>query len=129
VRTQLLCTFAFEESLEDTLDAIIDTHDILFDRIFVLESDDEDELMCTYNISYVTKYNMLPDTISVHRKKETNTIYTINALIQLIRMLNGGNLDKSYTVNWDDYSNSIMLVRGGEFSILPTKVYNIITIE
>jgi len=129
VRTQLLCTFAFEESLEDTLDAIIDTHDILFDRIFVLESDDEDELMCTYNISYVTKYNMLPDTISVHRKKETNTIYTINALNQLIRMLNGGNLDKSYTVNWDDYSNSIMLVRGGEFSILPTKVYNIITIE
>ena len=129
MRTQLLCTFAFEESLEDTLDAIIDTHDILFDRIFVLESDDEDELMCTYNISYVTKYNMLPDTISVHRKKETNTIYTINALNQLIRMLNGGNLDKSYTVNWDDYSNSIMLVRGGEFSILPTKVYNIITIE
>jgi hypothetical protein len=129
VRTQLLCTFAFEESLEDTLDDIIDTHDILFNRIFVLESDDEDELMCTYNISYVTKYNMLPDTISVHRKKETNTIYTINALNQLIRMLNGGNLDKSYTVNWDDYSNSIMLVRGGEFSILPTKVYNIITIE
>ena len=128
MRTQLLCTFTFEESLEDTLDDIIDTHDILFNRIFVLESDD-DELMCTYNISYVTKYNMLPDTISVHRKKETNTIYTINALNQLIRMLNGGNLDKSYTVNWGDYSNSIMLVRGGEFSILPTKVYKIIMIE
>lgn len=129
MRTQLLCTFTFEESLEDTLDDIIDTHDILFNRIFVLQSDDGVELMCTYNISYVTKYNMLRDTISIHRKKETNTIYTINALNNLIRALNGGVLDKSYSISWDDYRNTALLVRGGELSITKTKLHDIVTLE
>lgn len=129
MRTQLLCTFAFEESLEDTLDDIIDTHDILFNRIFVLQSDDAVELMCTYNISYVTKYNMLRDTISIHRKKETNTIYTINALNNLIRALNGGVLDKSYSISWDDYRNTALLVRGGELSMIKTKLHDIVTLE
>jgi hypothetical protein len=39
------------------------------------------------------------NTILVHRKKETNTLYTINALNELIKKLNGGVVDIAYKVN------------------------------
>ena len=34
-------------------------------------------------------------TISLHRKKATNTLYTINALNMLVAELNGGKLDQN----------------------------------
>ena len=49
----------------------------------------------------------IPDTISLHRKKNTNTLYTINALNDLIRELNAGKLDKTYPIKWENYKNSL----------------------
>jgi len=71
----------------------------------------------------------MPNTILVHRKKETNTLYTINALNALIRKLNGGKLDKSYMVDWGEHKNSILLTH--EFSDLrklDTKVHKIVNL-
>jgi hypothetical protein len=38
---------------------------------------------------------ILPQTILLHRKKESNTLYTINALNDLIKELNEGKADTS----------------------------------
>jgi len=38
------------------------------------------------------------NTISLHRKKITNTLYTINALNELIKTINNGVLDTKYQV-------------------------------
>jgi hypothetical protein len=49
------------------------------------------------------------NTISVHRKKETNTLYTVNALNEIIQRLNNGVLDKTYQLEWYNYQNSLLL--------------------
>jgi hypothetical protein len=84
--------------------------------------------MCTYNVDFGNIGEFLDNTILVHRKKETNTLYTINALNTLIRSLNGGRLDTTYRVDWQDYRNSILLTKGSELRQLSTKLHKIIEI-
>jgi len=64
----------------------------------------------------------------VHRKKETNTIYTINALNELIMNLNNGVLDKKYPIEWDRYKDTILLKKPDGLKMLQIeliKVYSI----
>ena len=85
--------------------------------------------VCTYNIDHNNMSNgLLGNTILLHRKKESNTLYTINALNDLIKSLNGGVLDTSFTVNWKDYQNCILLTHSGDLKKLDTKIYKIITL-
>jgi hypothetical protein len=72
--------------------------------------------------------SVLPNTILLHRKKESNSLYTINALNLLIRSLNHGVLDTNYKINWIDYKNSIMLVQNNDLNIIKTKIYKIISL-
>ena len=65
----------------------------------------------------------------LHRKKESNTLYTINALNALIRTLNEGVLDTRYIVNWSDYKNCILLNTGPELRRLDTAIYKIIDLN
>ena len=129
MKTQLLCTFATKDILEDILEQIESVYEIVFDKIYVLQNEENvNELMCTYNVdaTNAVDYNKVPGTISLHRKKFTNTLYTINALNDLIRSLNSGNLDTSFKVNWQDYKNCILLTTGGELKKLDTKIHEII---
>ena len=107
MKTQLLCTFTINKSLRPTIDLIVDTYDVLFNKIFVLKSVDTSELMCTYNVDSSKPLTILDNTISLHRKKHTNTLYTINALNELIKSINNGVLDTSYQVDWDKYLSLI----------------------
>ena len=51
----------------------------------------------------------MKDTISINRKKESNTFYSINALNSLIRGLNNGLLDKQFRVDWSNYQDMLIL--------------------
>ena len=83
--------------------------------------------MCTYNLDAGNSSDSpLPNTILLHRKKESNTLYTINALNTLIKTLNKGVLDTKYIVNWHDYKNSILLTNGPDLRKLDTSIYKII---
>ena len=84
------------------------------------------EYVITYNVEQVNVNDIPVNTILVHRKKETNTLYTINALNDLIKKLNGGVVDTSYRVNWQHYKNCILLTQNGDLKQLNTKVYQII---
>jgi hypothetical protein len=92
----------------------------------VLYSKEQDEYMCTYNVEPGTTSTFLENTILVHRKKESNTLYTINALNTLIKELNNEILDKSYRVNWKDFKNCILLTNGPKVKKINTKLYRII---
>jgi len=88
----------------------IDSHyELSSNKIFVLELSDNKDLICTYNIMVQGRTLPLENTISVHRKKESNTFYTINALNNLIRQLNNDVLDTSFKIDWDNYNQSIIL--------------------
>ena len=64
----------------------------------------------------------------LHRKKDSNTLYTINSLNALIRNLNGGVLDNKYAINWDDYKNMLLLVDGDSYKVINTKLFKIFKI-
>jgi hypothetical protein len=127
---KLFCTFIAHNELENTLNSLIHKYTILYSKIFVLESLSSDEFICTYNIDTLNmeQQSVLPNTILLHRKKESNSLYTINALNLLIRSLNHGILDTNYKINWIDYKNSIMLVQNNDLNIIKTKIYKIISL-
>ena len=125
---KLFCTFTTKEDLESTVDTIKDQYQILFNKIFVLFVESTNEYVCTYNVdSFNMSSTILDNTILLHRKKESNTLYTINALNDLIRSLNSGELVINYRVNWQDYRNCILLTTGGELKKLDTKIHEILT--
>jgi hypothetical protein len=62
----------------------------------------------------------------VHRKKESNTLYTINALNELIKSLNGGVVDTRFQIEWQHYKNTILLTQQNELKELKTKIHQII---
>jgi len=132
MNTQLLCTFTDIHNLDFTINLIIECNDIFYNKIYILSNiDDPKQLMCTYNIPKTDDFlDGVKNTISLHRKKHSNTLYTINALNTLIRKLNNGVLDKTFSIDWDDYKNCILLF-DTENSIqrINTKLYKIIDID
>ena len=126
---KLFCTFSSKNELEGTLEIIQSQYKILFNKIFVLYIESTDEYVCTYNVDSVNMSNsLLENTILLHRKKESNTLYTINALNDLIKSLNSGVLDTSFMINWNDYKNCILLTHSGDLRKLDTKIYKIINL-
>jgi len=92
--------------------------------------DDHHQLICTYNVEYdEDAIQDVPDTISLHRKKQSNTLYTINALNDLIRELNGGKLDKSFPIDWNNYRNSLLLTNELGLNKIPTRIYSIVDVK
>ena len=129
MKTQLLCTFAIRSRIEDITRIIMECNDILYNKIYVFENlNDDSQLICTYNVSYEDGHlsEDIPNTISLHRKKQTNTLYSINALNEVIRSLNNGVLDKKFPVPWEQYSNTLLLTNENGLNKIPTKLYRII---
>ena len=126
LNNKLFCTFTDLDGLEVLIENIKEKYDIIYNKLFVLEIVGKDEYVVTYNVDQ-TNLNTIPEnTILVHRKKETNTLYTINALNELIKKLNGGVVDTRYRVDWQHYKNCILLTQHNELSQLNTKIYKII---
>jgi len=123
---KLFCTFSSQENLDEILSTIQERYKILYSKIFVLYSKSQDEYMCTYNVDFGNVSTFLDNTILVHRKKESNTLYTINSLNRLIESLNDGVLDTNFKINWNDYQNCILLTKGPELRRVNTKLYKIV---
>ena len=110
MRTQLLCTFAHRKDLELIVDYISKSYSISEKRLFVfLDADKKSDLYVTYNVE-PDDYGKTPSTIMIHRKKETNTLYTVNALNEVIKDLNNGVLDKTMIIPWQAFENSFILL-------------------
>jgi len=129
MRTQLLCTFTTQKNLEQTTHDISKNFNVVFEKIYVLQNETKPyELICTYNVDKNDDidFNKVKNTISLHRKKITNTLYTINALNELIKTINNGVLDTKYQVPWDIYRNMILILGKEGLSKIPTRILKII---
>jgi len=128
MQTQLLCTFTTKEELQNTLQLIRETYHIVYNYIYVLQNKGNlDELFVTYNIDTSFKPERpLQDTILVHRKKQSNTLYTINALNELVKEENGGVLDKSFSIDWDKFKNSIIVTNVEGTKRISTRIFEVI---
>ena len=131
MNNRLYCTFVEADEVKEISEKIQSSYKVVFDKIFVLESLDGEKIMLTYNVDLGNSNTefAIGNTILVHRKKQTNTLYTINALNELIKSLNNGVLDKSYSINWDDYRNCILLVQADGYKKINTKIKEIINLS
>ena len=130
MNNRLYCTFITFKEIEETINKLQSSYTILFNKIFILESLDGEKIMLTYNVDMGNSGNefAVDNTILVHRKKQTNTLYTINALNELIKNLNNGVLDKKFPIEWNNYKNCILLIQADGFNRIDTKVKEIINL-
>ena len=126
LNNKLFCTFTSLEDLDNLIDSITSKYRVMYNKIFVLHVKSNDEYVCTYNIDQGNVSDIPANTILVHRKKESNTLYTINALNELIKRLNGGVVDTRFPIEWQHYRNTILLTQHDELKQLKTKIYKII---
>ena len=128
LNNKLFCTFTDLEGLDALLEDIQSKYTIIYNKMFVLEIVGKDEYVVTYNVDQSNVNSIPENTILVHRKKESNTLYTINALNELIKKLNGGVVDTSYKVDWQHYRNCVLLTQHNDLNQLNTKIHKIIEV-
>jgi hypothetical protein len=129
MKTQLLCTFTTKEELQNILQQIREIYHIVYNYIYVLQNKSNlDELFITYNIDTAFQPDVpLDNTILIHRKKESNSLYTINALNELVKEENGGILDTKFVINWQKFKNSIILTNAEGTKKIQTRVFEVIS--
>jgi len=126
-RSLLLASFVQKAELYDAINQISETININKDSIFSFVNEDSPS-------DYILTYNMNPEfanikfttiwknTISVHRKKQTNTIYSLNAMNEYIKSRCGGILNKEYQIDWTQFSNSFLIIKNGRLKTLPLRL-------
>ena len=126
--SQLLCTFAKLQTYPGEISELVNYYTIVDGKVYVLQSGvNPDDIFLTYN-AQKSGSDVYPRTMSIHRKKEYNVIYSINALNELIKQENNGVLSRSYQINWQLYSNSFITARDGQVKITPTKLLKVFKI-
>ena len=131
MRSQLLATFTTKKDLDDTVKSIVSSYTIVFNKVYVLQNENDiNELICTYNVdtSKAVDYNAVKNTISLHRKKHSNTLYTINALNEVIANLNNGIIDSKFIVPWENFKNTLMVTNSDGLNKISTRIYKIINV-
>jgi hypothetical protein len=126
MNNRLFCTFTPLMDLDSLIEFLSGRYDIMYNKMFVLHVKSNDEYVVTYNVDQGNIDNIPENTILVHRKKETNTLYTINALNELIKRLNSGVVDTNFPIDWQHYKNCILLTQHNEIKQLNTKIFKII---
>ena len=132
MKSQLLCTFTNKDNIDDTINEIKNAYDIVFNKIYVLQNENDiNELICTYNVSTQgsVDFNAVKATISLHRKKHSNTLYTINALNEVISNLNNGVVDSKFIVPWDEFSNTLLVTNNDGLNRINTRIFKIVKID
>lgn len=127
--SQLLCTFTKKKHINETVAEIKNIYNSV-NKLFILENTDSSssEVYCTYNvlISEIKDKSFLKNTISIHRNKATNTLYTINSINELVMLLNDGNKDKNFKINWENYKNTLIVTNENGLKKISTKLLKII---
>jgi hypothetical protein len=107
------------------IESLAQYYNIADKKIYVLQSGaNKDDIFLTFNAAKGNSA-FYPNTMSVHRKKEFNILYSINALNELIKMENNGIASSSHQIAWDNYRNCLITARDGKVKITPTRLMKI----
>lgn len=128
LNNKLFCTFTNLEQMDALISELRSQYSIIYNKMFVLEIVGKNEYVVTYNVEQGNVSDIPANTILVHRKKDSNTLYTINALNELIKKLNGGVVDTKFPIEWQHYRNCILLTNNNELNQLNTKIYKIVEV-
>lgn len=134
-RGVLLASFitgADEDKVLKEVNFIVNNMELTNSYIFLLRNqEDPDKKIITYNarINKGTSFHPHLYTMRVHRKKQTNTLYTINALNAAIAEQHDGKTGRDLKLNWGAYENSLLLTSGKKLQTHPIEAVKIFKIE
>jgi hypothetical protein len=125
---QLLCTFSNDKDFKITAEEVKKFYEVYNNRIFAFTNvNNPKEVYLTYNVLNMNKdASKFPNTILIHRKKQTNSLYTLNAMNRLIEEENG-KADNTYVVNWKLYENSLIITGDVSIRIIPLKIAGVLS--
>lgn len=114
----------------EALDKIAERCKIEKDKIFVfLNEENPTEYILTYNLTAdlanIKFSSIWENTISIHRKKQTNSLYSLNAMNELIKSKNGGEINKQYKIKWENYENKFLIIKNGKLKVIPIRLIRI----
>jgi hypothetical protein len=117
-KTTLLASFIDRRTIGKSLRLIEKNYNVFNNMVFVLNNkNNRRQLILTYNIEKSDKKidykSIIPNTITIHRNKDTNTLYTIDALNYLLRniCING------HSINWEEFKDCMLLTQKKENSV------------
>ena len=134
-RGTLLASFVLDKTDEEILaivESLIEKVELTNNMVFLLEDTaDPQKKILTYNVSAGSDAGRSLGlfTMRIHRKKNTNTLYTINALNLAVALDNNGKTGKEYKLDWDKYNNSLLLAINGNLVVHKVEVAKIFKIE
>ncbi len=121
-----------EDKILTEVQFIADKLNVTNNYVFLLANkDDPQKKILTYNalVEKGSVYNPRLYTTRIHRKKQTNTLYTINALNAAVALDNNGQTGRHLRLDWEKYQNSILLTEGKNLKVYPVEVLKIFKIE
>lgn len=110
------------------MERVLDHYTLSDGKFFVFEDcKNPMVLMITYNVVITDgRLNKFPATISIHRKKQTNTLYTLNAMNTIIMEENNGKLDKSFQLDWEIYRNCLIITSDSGYKIIDLRLIDVV---
>lgn len=108
MKKKLLCTFSSKNSFKLTIDYVASFYQIYRNRIFIYSDQNNlDNLILFYNTEN-DEQKKLENTMTVHRKVQSDTFYTLDALNELVKLVNNGIADKNFQLDWENYPNMLL---------------------
>ena len=137
-KSLLLATFLdiqedenYKVIIPDFINKLEDEFNIPKEKVFIIKNLTNDN---QYIITFIIDVNVddrinfkdiHESCIMIHKQRDSNTIYTINALNRLIEEqcgLSKGNINyKSIEIDWKKYRNCCILLKNGELVISKTR--------
>ena len=121
-----------EDQILQEVEFIAANADLANDYIFLLrDKENPERKIITYNVEGGKQKKSLNRlfTLRVHRKKQTNTLYTINALNTAVAKEHNGQTGKHLKLNWEEYQDSLLMTSGKELAVYHIEVVKIFKIE
>lgn len=121
-----------DQEVLDEVNFIVNHMELTNNFIFLFQNTEEPhKKILTYN-ALVTKGNPFHPrlyTMRIHRKKQTNTLYTINALNAAVASQHDGKTGRDLKLDWSVYESSLLLATGKKLKVHPLEVLKIFKIE
>ena len=121
-----------DDDIMREVEFIVNNMDLTNNFIFLLShQEDKTKKMLTYNavVEKGKPFHPRLYTMRVHRKKLTNTLYTINALNYAVALQHDGKTGRDLKLDWDKYRNCLLLTSGNKLQVHPIEVIKIFKIE
>src|ERR1017187_4252334 len=134
IKRKLMCSFVIKKRLKEFIKFLLANN--ITNKVFILKTEKPTVVLFTYNILKEVDLSNLKDygclnSISIQRNKDSNTLYSINALnmvLENIRMITEED-KKDIKINWKEYESCLLITADNKINKINTKILKILTLD